>query len=147
MVIEDVPLLEMLLVVDQQGPTRIRVIYASKLAVFGYSPVNFCELAIGSITLEVWGSKKDQDYHVDLALDIINPYYRDMKAEGEKNKRVCHRAWVKRLDEYHIQITAKETYTCYEMFRRIINMRKCLLPKHDEGSSRKESGGDKRHKK
>ena len=53
MVIEDVPLLERLLVVYQQGPTRIRVIYPPKLTVFGYSPVNFSELVIGSITVKV----------------------------------------------------------------------------------------------
>ncbi|KAE8774723.1 hypothetical protein D1007_52858 [Hordeum vulgare] len=39
--------------IDQQGPTRIRVIYAPNLAVFGYSFVNFCELVIGSITVQV----------------------------------------------------------------------------------------------
>ncbi|KAE8814731.1 hypothetical protein D1007_07967 [Hordeum vulgare] len=58
-----------------------------------------------------WGSKKDKESHVDLIVAIVNPYYRDTKAEGEKDKPVWHRAWVKRLDEYHIQTAAKEAYT------------------------------------
>ena len=36
MVIEDTPALERLLVVDQEGPTRINVISAPKLTVVGY---------------------------------------------------------------------------------------------------------------
>jgi len=40
MVIEDTPSLERLLVVDQQGPTRINVISAPKLTVVGYSSSN-----------------------------------------------------------------------------------------------------------
>ncbi|KAE8776093.1 hypothetical protein D1007_51316 [Hordeum vulgare] len=53
MVNEDVLVLERLLVVDQQGPTRIRVIYTLKLTIFGYSHVNFSKLVIGSITIQV----------------------------------------------------------------------------------------------
>ncbi|KAE8804916.1 Serine/threonine-protein kinase [Hordeum vulgare] len=45
---------------------------------------------------EVWGSKKAKDSHVDLIVDIIDPYYIDMKAECEKNKHVWHKACVKR---------------------------------------------------
>jgi hypothetical protein len=41
MVIEDVPLLERLLVVDQEGPTRVCVIFVPKLTVVGYSFVKF----------------------------------------------------------------------------------------------------------
>ena len=41
MVIQDTPLLERLLVVDQQGPTRINVISAPKLEVVGYSSVKY----------------------------------------------------------------------------------------------------------
>ena len=41
MVIEDTPTLERLLVVDQQGPTRINVISAPKLKVVGYSSVKY----------------------------------------------------------------------------------------------------------
>jgi hypothetical protein len=53
MVIEDTPLLERLLVVDQQGPTRISVISAPKLTVVGYSSVKFSELVIGSTPVQV----------------------------------------------------------------------------------------------
>ena len=41
MVIEDAPSLERLLIVDQQGPTRINVISAPKLTVVGYSFVKY----------------------------------------------------------------------------------------------------------
>ncbi|KAE8771311.1 ubiquitin-conjugating enzyme e2 26 [Hordeum vulgare] len=96
---------------------------------------------------KVWGSKEDKESHVDLAVSIINPYYTDIKTECEKNKLVWHRAWVNRLDEYDIQTMAKEAYTCYKMFKRIVDMRKCLLPKDGEGSSHKQSSGGKRHRK
>ena len=85
------------------------------------------------------------DSHVDLAKAIIDHYYTDMKAEYDKNKPDWHRGWVKKLDEYHLQTTAKQAYTCYEMFRRIVDMRKCLLPEDNEGSSHKQSAGGKRH--
>ena len=48
MVIEDTPALERLLVVDQEGPTRINVISAPKLIVLGYSSDKYFELVIGS---------------------------------------------------------------------------------------------------
>ena len=41
MVIQDTPALERLLVVDQEGPTRINVISAPKLKVVGYSCVKY----------------------------------------------------------------------------------------------------------
>ena len=53
MVIEDAPLLERLLVVDQEGPTRVRVISVPKLTVVGYSSVKFSELVIGSMPIQV----------------------------------------------------------------------------------------------
>ncbi|SPT17849.1 unnamed protein product [Triticum aestivum] len=46
MVIEDTHVLERLLVVDQEGPTRINVISAPKLTVVGYSSHKYSELAI-----------------------------------------------------------------------------------------------------
>ena len=50
-----------------------------------------------------------------------------------------------RLDERHLRFVAKSVYTCYEMHRRIVDMRKCPLTQIDEpGSSHKQS---KRHKK
>ncbi|KAE8786247.1 putative methyltransferase PMT27 [Hordeum vulgare] len=39
---------------------------------------------------KIWGSKKDMDSDVDLAEAILDPYYRGMKAECEKNKVVWH---------------------------------------------------------
>ena len=53
MVIEDTPSLERLLVVDQEGPTRINVIYAPKLTVVGYSSDKYSELVIGSTPVQV----------------------------------------------------------------------------------------------
>ncbi|SPT17637.1 unnamed protein product [Triticum aestivum] len=47
-VIQDTPSLERLLVVDQEGPTRINVISAPKLTVVGYSSDKYSELVIGS---------------------------------------------------------------------------------------------------
>ena len=53
MVIEDTPVLQGLLVVDQEGPTRINVIYAPKLTVVGYSSDKYSELVIGSTLVQV----------------------------------------------------------------------------------------------
>ena len=53
MVIQDTPSLERLLVVDQQGPTRINVIYVPKLTVVGYSSEKYSELVIGSTPVQV----------------------------------------------------------------------------------------------
>ena len=53
MVIEDTPALERLLVVDQEGPTRINVIYTLKLTVVGYSSDKYSELVIGSTPVQV----------------------------------------------------------------------------------------------
>ncbi|KAE8809904.1 hypothetical protein D1007_13502 [Hordeum vulgare] len=69
----------------------------------------------------VWDIKKDKDSHVDLAEAIIDPYYKEMKDKCDRNKLVWHRAWVMILDNYHIDIEAKEVYKCYEMFRWIID--------------------------
>ena len=64
---------------------------------------------------------------------IIDPYYIDMKVECNKDKSVWHKAWVNELDEEHIKYAAKDAYTTYEMYRRIVDMRKCLLPVDDAG--------------
>ena len=53
MVIEDTPSLERLLVVDQEGPTRINVISTPKLTVVGYSSDKYSELVIGSTPVDV----------------------------------------------------------------------------------------------
>ncbi|KAE8779741.1 hypothetical protein D1007_47208 [Hordeum vulgare] len=87
------------------------------------------------------------DSHADLAEAIIDPYYGGMKLECDKNKTVWHMAWVNRLDEHHLQTTAKEAYTFYEMFTWIVDMRNCLLLEYIKGSSHKQSGGSKRHRK
>ncbi|KAE8806312.1 hypothetical protein D1007_17465 [Hordeum vulgare] len=96
---------------------------------------------------KIWVSKKDMDSHVDLDEASIDLYYGGLKTEYDKNKHVWHMAWVKRLDEHHLQTTAKEVYTCYEMFRQIIDMSSCLLREYVQGSSHKQSGGDKLHTK
>ena len=38
-------------------------------------------------------------------------------------------------DEQHVKYAAMDAYTSYEMYRRIVDMRNCLLPDPDEGSS------------
>ena len=53
MVIEDTPSLERLLVVNQEGPTRINIISAPKLTVVGYSSDKYSELVIGSTPVQV----------------------------------------------------------------------------------------------
>ena len=35
---------------------------------------------------------------------------------------------MEKLDKAHVVYAAKEAYTCYDMYRRIVDMRKCLLP-------------------
>ncbi|KAE8804943.1 hypothetical protein D1007_18960 [Hordeum vulgare] len=57
---------------------------------------------------KVWGNKKDKDSLVGLAVNIIGPYYTDMKAECDKNKLAWHKSWEKRLDEYNLHFTDKE---------------------------------------
>ncbi|SPT17640.1 unnamed protein product [Triticum aestivum] len=51
-VIEDTPALERLLVVDEEGPTRINFISTPKLTVVGYSSHKYSELAIGSTPVQ-----------------------------------------------------------------------------------------------
>ncbi|KAE8816559.1 hypothetical protein D1007_05893 [Hordeum vulgare] len=50
---------------------------------------------------KVWGgeNKKHEDSLVELTATIIDPYYRDMKAECDMDKSVWHTAWVNKLDE------------------------------------------------
>ncbi|XBH67727.1 hypothetical protein VPH35_096053 [Triticum aestivum] len=78
---------------------------------------------------KVWGSDKNKlNSLVDLASAIIDPYYAKMKNESNKDKNAWHSVWHKRLDEQHVKYTAMDAYTSYEMYRRIVDMRKCLLP-------------------
>ena len=52
---------------------------------------------------------------------------------------------MRQLDEPHLRFAAKSVYTCYEMHKRILDMRKCLVTEIDEaGSSHNQS---KRHKR
>ena len=72
---------------------------------------------------------------VDLASAIIDPYYAKMKEEIKKDKNAWQSVWHERLDEEHIKYVAKDAYTSYEMYRRIVDMRNCLLTAPDKGSS------------
>ena len=98
---------------------------------------------------KIWGSKKhEKDSLVHLAEAIIDPYYRDMKDSYNKDKRAWHSAWMEKLNEAHVMYAAKEAYTNYEMYMRIVDMRKCLLlPQNGQGSSRKQSNGKRHHNK
>jgi hypothetical protein len=90
----------------------------------------------------VWGSLKNkQNSLVDLASAIIDPYYKNMKVACNKDKIAWHSAWEQRLDKEHVKYAAKDMYTSYEMYRRIVDMRKCLLPAPDEGSSHRAMAG------
>ena len=85
---------------------------------------------------QVWGSdNKKLNSLVDLASAIIDPYYMKMKNESKKDKNAWHNVWHESLDEQHVKYAAKDAYTSYEMYRQIIDMRKCHLPAPDEGSS------------
>ena len=91
---------------------------------------------------KIWGSKEhEKDSLVHLAEAIIDPYYRDMKDPCNMDKRAWHLAWMEKLDKAHVVYVAKEAYTSYDMYRRIVDMRKCLLPQNGQGSSRKQSNG------
>ena len=71
----------------------------------------------------------EKDSLVHLVEAIIDPYYRDMKDSCNKDKRAWHSAWMEKLDKAHVVYAAKEAYTSYDMYGRIVDMRKCLLPK------------------
>ncbi|KAE8807836.1 hypothetical protein D1007_15777 [Hordeum vulgare] len=59
--------------------------------------------------------EKHKDSPVDLAMAIIDPYYRGMKDVCKKKKVAWHRPWVRRVDEDHIKYAAKDTYVSYGM--------------------------------
>ena len=42
---------------------------------------------------------------------------------------------MRQLDEPHLRFAAKGMYTCYEMHRRIVDMKKCLVTEIDEAGS------------
>ena len=64
-----------------------------------------------------------------------------MKDEIKKDKNTWHSVWHERLDEAQVKYAAKDAYTSYEMYMRIVDMRKCLLPAPDEGSSHRAVAG------
>ena len=37
---------------------------------------------------------------------------------------------MEKLDKAHVMYVAKEAYTSYDMYRWIVDMRKCLLPQN-----------------
>ena len=51
---------------------------------------------------------------------------------------------MEKLDKAHVVYVAKEAYTSYDMYRRIVDMRKSLLPQNGQGSSRKQRNGKHR---
>ncbi|XBI55427.1 hypothetical protein VPH35_037254 [Triticum aestivum] len=78
----------------------------------------------------VASKEHEKDSLVHLAEAIIDPYYRDMKDSSNKDKCAWHSAWMEKLDKAHVVYAAKEAYTSYDMYRRIIDMRKSLLPQN-----------------
>ena len=91
---------------------------------------------------KVWSSDKNKlNSLVDLASTIIDPYYMKMKNESNKDRNTWHSVWHERLHEQHVKYAAMDAYTSYEMYRQIVDMRKCLLPAPDEGSSQRAVAG------
>ncbi|KAE8795320.1 putative methyltransferase PMT27 [Hordeum vulgare] len=86
-------------------------------------------------------TNNEQNSMVDPALSIIEPYYMKIKDERKKDKNALHSAWDQRVDEEHVKYVAKDAYTSYDMYRRIVDMRKCLCPAPDEGSSHRAVAG------
>ena len=66
---------------------------------------------------------------VDLAAAIIDPYYANMKEDMDTKDL---NMWEVPLYLAYITDTSKDTYACYDMYRRILDMRACLLPVTDE---------------
>ena len=91
---------------------------------------------------KVWGSDKNKlNSLVELASVIIDSYYMKMKNESKKDKNAWHSVCHQRLDAEHVKYMTKDVYTSYEMYRRIVDMRKCFLPDPDEGSSHRAVAG------
>ncbi|KAE8782880.1 hypothetical protein D1007_43706 [Hordeum vulgare] len=85
---------------------------------------------------KVWGSTNNkQNFLVDLSSAIIDSYYMKTKDESKKDKTASHSAWDQKLDKEHVKYAAKDAYTSYEMYKRLVDMRKFVHPARDEGSS------------
>lgn len=92
-----------------------------------------------------WASTK-KDSLVELSSAIIHPYYEKMKQDANRTRPVSwHGAWMWQLDEPHLRFAAKSVYTCYDIHRRIVDMRKCLVTQIEEAKSSQKQR--KRHKK
>ena len=78
---------------------------------------------------KIIGNGQEKDSVVDLAKTIIDPWYANMK---EDNDTKDLNMWEVPLNLAHITYAAKDAYTCYDMYRRILDMRACLLPVTDE---------------
>jgi len=48
---------------------------------------------------------------------------------------------MEKLDKAHVVYVTKKTYTSYDMYRQIVDMRKSFLSQNGQGSSRKQSNG------
>ena len=66
---------------------------------------------------------------VDLLETIINPCYTNMKEDNDSKDM---NTWEIPLNLAYITYAAKDTYACYNMYWRILDMRTCLLPVTDE---------------
>ncbi|KAE8777282.1 putative methyltransferase PMT27 [Hordeum vulgare] len=79
-------------------------------------------------------SNNKQNSLVDLVSAIIDPYYMKMEDES-KDKNAWQSVWDHSLDEQQVKYATKDVYTSYDMYRRLVHMKKCLHPTRDEGSS------------
>ncbi|XBI30459.1 hypothetical protein VPH35_054194 [Triticum aestivum] len=115
--------------------------YVKALSVTGLSCKNLVEI---HDHYKIWGSTKKGSL-VELASAIIDPYYEKRKQNAQRTSPVSwHRAWMRQQDEPHLRFVAKSVYTCYEIHKRIVDLRKCLVTQIDKSrSSHKQS---KRHK-
>ena len=52
-----------------------------------------------------------------------------MKDSCNKGKHAWHSAWMEKLDKAHVVYAAKEAYTSYDMYRRIIDIGSPSFPK------------------
>ena len=66
---------------------------------------------------------------VDLIMTIIGPCYANMKEDADTKDL---NTWEVPLNLAYITYAAKDAYACYDMYRRILDMRACLLLVTDE---------------
>ncbi|KAE8816864.1 hypothetical protein D1007_05617 [Hordeum vulgare] len=68
--------------------------------------------------------KKRKDSLVDLVMDLIDPYYKDMQDACMKNNVAWHCTWVHITDKDHFMYATKDANISYELCMRIVDMRK-----------------------